>query len=357
MMTIPENLLREIIYPLIIFILVIVLIVIIAELKRGYAEKKIKLAELERQRAYKEKVNALKRRQEEDAQKRAHVEEKVMEKIVKEKEEAAAKIEAERHEWEMAKRYVEMLSKAYFELSEILPGEPALEAIKKHISKSGLPIRTSERGFTTEGFISEERMYNFVLSLLKELGNTFGEPIGNVALGELKQHIKHENLENRSEKLKTLSLLDLELKGISYLVEETEPVKSYRFFSKLLAFGKGLCITRIPEDKIRERYGQNFEHLWLTKSKMPHAIDPVELEGLMQLLTSFLEEGHRIILLDGIEYLIVQNNYKTILKFIQSLNSTVVVKNSVLIVPVNPSTLDPKELALLEREMNVLRSF
>ena len=69
-MTIPENLLYEIIYPLVIFILVIVLIVIIAELKRGLVEKKIKLAELERQRAFKEKVGALRRKQEEEAGKR-----------------------------------------------------------------------------------------------------------------------------------------------------------------------------------------------------------------------------------------------------------------------------------------------
>lgn len=356
-MTIPENLLHEIIYPLAIFILVIVLIVIIAELKRGHTERKIKLAELERQRAFKEKVEALRRRQEEDARKRAHVEEKVKEKIEKEKEEVAAKMEAERHEWEMAKRYAEMLSKAYFDLIEILPKESVYEVAKNHISKSGQPISISERGFIVDGFVSEERMYNFVLSLLKELGRRFGEPISNIALGELKQHIKHENLENISEKLKTLSLLELELKGISYLVEEAEPVKSYRIFSKLLGFGRGLCITRLPEDKIRERYGLNFEHLWLTKAKTPHSIDPVELEGLMQLLTSFLEEGRRIILLDGIEYLIIQNNYKTILKFIQSLNSTVIVKKSVLIIPVNPSALDPKELAFLEREMNVLKSF
>jgi len=59
-----------------------------------------------------------------------------------------------------------------------------------------------------------------------------------------------------------------------------------------------------------------------------------------------------IILLDGLEYLITNNNFLTVLRFIQSLRDQVAINHSILMLAVNPSTLDPHELNLLEKEVD-----
>ena len=83
------------------------------------------------------------------------------------------------------------------------------------------------------------------------------------------------------------------------------------------------------------------------------------------MVKEFIEERKEaIILLDGLEYLILQNGFETSLRFIQALNDLVILNKATLIVPVNPASLSVKELSLLEKEMethrlsyNILRFF
>jgi hypothetical protein len=72
-------------------------------------------------------------------------------------------------------------------------------------------------------------------------------------------------------------------------------------------------------------------------------------------MEQFLSKGEGgLILLSGIEYLITNNNFLTVLRLIQSLRDQVAVSNSILIIPVNPSTLEGSQLKLLEREVDVI---
>ncbi|MDI6887915.1 MAG: DUF835 domain-containing protein [Candidatus Thermoplasmatota archaeon] len=352
---IQQDLLQGVLYPLLILILIILLIVVIAETKKSIEEKRMRAIELERQRIFKEKIEYLKKKREEEELQRALEERALAERVRKEKEALALEMEKERKEWELSGIYTELLSTAYSELAYILPKESLEKTTKSVITNSRLPLTLSETNFRAESFISENSIYNFVLAFLKEYTNTFGSPIAVLALASIKKELAARKLTEFSEGLKTLSLLELELKSTSYLIEEEEPVTSYQLFSKLLEQCEGLCITRQPIDKIAEKYGSKFELYWLTKLKAPKVLDPVDLEKLMALLENFLEQGRKVIMLDGIEYLIVQNNYKTILKFVQSLNSVVALKSSVLIIPINPTALEPRELALLEREMKVIK--
>ncbi|MEW6069344.1 MAG: DUF835 domain-containing protein [Candidatus Thermoplasmatota archaeon] len=352
---IPQNLLHGVIYPLLIFILIILLVVVIAETKKSIEENRIRALELERQRAFREKMEYLRKKREEEELKRALEERALAERARKEKEALALEMEKERKQWELSRIYTDILSSVYSELATILPKELLERTTKSLITNLRLPLSLLETTFKAETFIAENSIYNFVLTALKEYSDKFGSPVAVLTLASIKKELESRKLTEFSETLKTLSLLELELKSTSYLVEEKEPLASYQLFSKLLQLCQGLCITRQPLDKITEKYGSNFELYWLTKAKAPNVIDPVDLEKLMQLLENFLEPSKKVIMLDGIEYLIVQNNYKTILKFIQSLNSTVALKNSVLIVPINPTALEERELALLEREMKVIK--
>ena len=59
-------------------------------------------------------------------------------------------------------------------------------------------------------------------------------------------------------------------------------------------------------------------------------------------------------MISGLEYLIVQNNYHSALKFLQLVRDQVAIYDSILIATISPSTLSEKDLKLIEREMEPL---
>jgi len=170
--------------------------------------------------------------------------------------------------------------------------------------------------------------------------------------------------------------------GRSYLIKGDNLDRSFALFNEMLKRGSnGLCITRTYPQVLKDKYKiENAQIVWLTqteveaeKQTMPapmgvfsvglggeayqsdDRITPTNIVRLTSVIKGFVDKyDNSTVILEGIEYLIVQNDFKTILKFIQLLNEYIVVKKSRLIVPVDPSTMDVKELKLLEKEMNVI---
>lgn len=148
--------------------------------------------------------------------------------------------------------------------------------------------------------------------------------------------------------------------GKTYLVNEEKPVKSNEIFVDLVTHGiSGLYITRQNPQQIRKAYElERTPIIWLTKEKTEEkSIEPTDLVELSHTMKEFIKEvDESIILLDGLEYLIVQNGYNEILQFVQSLKDSISMSNSRLVIPLDPSTIDTQQLHLLKREMNVLRT-
>ena len=145
-----------------------------------------------------------------------------------------------------------------------------------------------------------------------------------------------------------------------YLVKGAMPNKSMKIFIDLVTHGvDGLCISRTHPQKIRDKYAlRKIPVIWLSRSsEYKGHIEPSDLVELSQTLKEFIGKSkNSVVLLDGIEYLITQNNFDEILRFIQSLNDTFAISTSRLIVPIDPSTIDEKQIHLLEREMNEITS-
>lgn len=74
------------------------------------------------------------------------------------------------------------------------------------------------------------------------------------------------------------------------------------------------------------------------------------------ILSSFINSTtkDKIILLDGLEYLIGQNDFETIMRFIQLVNELVNTSNTCILVPIHPAALTERQKGLLEREVMVL---
>lgn len=146
--------------------------------------------------------------------------------------------------------------------------------------------------------------------------------------------------------------------GLTYLIKEDKPVKSFEIFADAVKCGvDGLCFTRMNPKKLRSTYDlENTPVFWLTNASTEHkSIPPSGFTELSLLVHKLLQDVKRcVIILDGIEYLATNTNYKQTLRLIQSLRDSVVDTNSHLIIPVCHGAWDSRELKLLEAEMDVV---
>jgi len=140
----------------------------------------------------------------------------------------------------------------------------------------------------------------------------------------------------------------------SYLVREATPEEAYRLFLIAQKAGKkGMVITRLFPQKVRERFGlSDLPILWLSNVGKEDTIRPKDLEKLSLAAEQFLSREKGVVLLDAIEYLVTNNNFLTVLRLVQSIRDQVAVNNGVLLLSVNPSTLDAHQMTLLEREVD-----
>jgi len=102
---------------------------------------------------------------------------------------------------------------------------------------------------------------------------------------------------------------------------------------------------------------------WITRvtdgelKKKPHiyAISPTRLGILLDLIARALEAGYNTVYIDSIEYLILENGFNTVLRFLLSLKDWVTAKGGELVLCVDPTALDEKQLKILEREFGEIR--
>lgn len=153
--------------------------------------------------------------------------------------------------------------------------------------------------------------------------------------------------------------MDIE-KGVCYLVKEKKPDVSYRLFEVLLEQKlPGLIVTRqYPERVRRERELAGARIIWLSHTPGEDFHNPTAIGTLAKVLQKFIEDnnGEGVILLDGLEFLIINNGFLQTLMFVEHVNEFVMQHHGVVLLPVSPETLEEKELALLERNVKVLES-
>ncbi len=140
----------------------------------------------------------------------------------------------------------------------------------------------------------------------------------------------------------------------TYLVEEAQPERAYGLFQAALASGRrALCITRVYPQKLRERFTDaNLRVLWLSNVGKEDALRPKDLEKLSLAVEQFLARDRGVLLLDGLEYLITNNNFVTVLRLVQAMRDQVAMRNGILLLSVNPSALEAHQITLLEREVD-----
>lgn len=175
-------------------------------------------------------------------------------------------------------------------------------------------------------------------------------------------------------------------RGSAYLVREKKPELSFQIFSSLVrgqcascehpdAFNcesigceectlkcpckscsqkraQGLCFTTLHPEQIRNRYVlQTTPIFWISKrGESQMAVN--NLEVMADITARFLDKSHNpVVLLDGLELLVVTHGFAQVIRFMRDIMEMVFISRGILIVPVNPSALSEREMALIERDM------
>lgn len=145
--------------------------------------------------------------------------------------------------------------------------------------------------------------------------------------------------------------------GNVYLVEERRPRASYELFEHALSLGcAGLVITRdFPKKLLTEKELDSCKIVWLTNLVGDGRVNPTAIGILMSQVRGFIESQKKTaVVIDGLEYLVSLNTYDRMLQFMNQLRDIVVTNDCILIVPVDQRTMSEREIALLERNMEVV---
>lgn len=72
--------------------------------------------------------------------------------------------------------------------------------------------------------------------------------------------------------------------------------------------------------------------LWISKAGGENTVFPTRLEFLLQTIVDFMRspDAPKMILLDGVEYLILENGFVPIFKFLTALRDYAIIHNTVL---------------------------
>jgi hypothetical protein len=146
--------------------------------------------------------------------------------------------------------------------------------------------------------------------------------------------------------------------GVCYLIEEPRAEASHRLLASLVAQGRpALVVTRQHPSRLKAKGSpEALRTVWLSHTPSEGSQNPMALGGLTKLICNFIaEHPSAVVLLDGLEYLTINNGFAPALLFIEGINEFVMQHDATVLVPVSPGTLEPKELALLERALEVMQ--
>ncbi|MCK4443893.1 MAG: DUF835 domain-containing protein, partial [Thermoplasmata archaeon] len=120
----------------------------------------------------------------------------------------------------------------------------------------------------------------------------------------------------------------------------------------------GLCMSTTFPEKLRKEFEISGDNLfWLSDTVTDPSvktIDPKRLDfELMRTVSNFFKESPKgVVMIDGIEYLVVENGFDRVLRFVKKINDLASVNDATIFVPLTPSALGEDEFAMLRKEFD-----
>ncbi len=118
-----------------------------------------------------------------------------------------------------------------------------------------------------------------------------------------------------------------------------------RLVNEFLGDKNVVAIARNPH--LFEKY--EIPILWLSKVEKENAISPTHLERIHHWVVTSIKSEDALII-DGVEYLILENGFEPTFKFLLNLKDHILLRNSILVLVVDERALEEKHAFLLQRE-------
>ncbi|CAB49007.1 DUF835 domain-containing protein [Pyrococcus abyssi] len=129
----------------------------------------------------------------------------------------------------------------------------------------------------------------------------------------------------------------------------------YAAFKALLnARFPGIAITRDPPEVFRGKLNLHLTPvIWISKVKHEEAVSPTRLEFLTQRIADFLRSAEidKVILIDCLDYLILENGENAVIKFVTRLKDLAMLHRGIILVTIDESVLSEKVVSFLKREL------
>ncbi len=155
------------------------------------------------------------------------------------------------------------------------------------------------------------------------------------------------------------SILQEVAQGYNYLIVDDNPSVAYEEYKTILKKDvPGLCVSTTFPEKLRKEFEIEVGGLfWLSDTVTDPSvktIDPKRLDfELMRAVSNFFKESPKgVVMIDGIEYLVVENGFDRVLRFVKKINDLASVNDATIFVPLTPSSLGRDEFAMLRKEFD-----
>ena len=145
--------------------------------------------------------------------------------------------------------------------------------------------------------------------------------------------------------------------GRSYLFTDDAVYSAYAVLRHLMVKGRrGLVLTKSNPDSIPSTYSVDCPIIWIISKPPPGTkaitVDPLRLGKIYSLVADFVKNNPgSAILLDGVELLIRDNDFTSVMKALQMMNESISISGSMLLVPVDAERMAKQEFSFLEREI------
>ncbi len=202
-------------------------------------------------------------------------------------------------------------------------------------------------GLTTKGFSPRE-----IQVMAKSKRQSINQMVKDVKLN-IKEETGIDLITKPSVKVSGSKVVP----GNAYIIESNSVTRALTIMNELTSDGtKGMCILRSFPGNFQGALNESIASFWLTKHESGGRDDglyptfsPSEMAKIITETKKFmLEEESRVVLLEGIEYLIIQNDLNGVLKFLQALVDQVVITKSVLLLAIYPAAMDDRALSNLK---------
>ncbi len=146
--------------------------------------------------------------------------------------------------------------------------------------------------------------------------------------------------------------------GYNYILLDEEADNTYSIYKDLLKEGlEGLIITTNLPSKVNEKYGLIGQDIkWVSESASEDydVLDPKRMDfEITKTITNFAQGKDRgILLMEGLEYLVVENNFEEVTKFIKKVTDITSMNAVTLLVHVNPKAFSTNQITTFKKNFD-----